>query len=59
MAKRSKTQADRFGDFMAAEIKHGGAVARGTVRRFLDEHAVEITANVVRFRDGVRRTVVQ
>jgi hypothetical protein len=47
-----KTQADRFGDFMATQIAQGGAVAKGTVRRYLDQHAEFIGADVVRFRDG-------
>jgi hypothetical protein len=50
--KTSKTQADRFADFMASSAAHGLPIARGTVRRFLDEHAVEITGDVVGFTDG-------
>jgi hypothetical protein len=45
----TKTQAERFDDFMAASRP---PIATGTVRRFLDEHALEVTADVVRFRDG-------
>jgi hypothetical protein len=37
---------------MADSIRHGLPIALGMARRFLDEHAVEITADVVRFRDG-------
>jgi hypothetical protein len=37
---------------MAESLKHAPPHARGTAQRFLAEHAVEITENVVRFRDG-------
>ncbi len=37
---------------MADSAAHGPPIARGTARRFLAEHAVEITGNVVRFADG-------
>jgi hypothetical protein len=46
------TQADRFADFMAGSAAHDLPIARGTVRRYLAEHAVEITGDVVRFADG-------
>jgi hypothetical protein len=49
MEKNSKTQADRFADFMADSAAHGLPIARGTVNRYLSEHAVEVTAAVVRF----------
>jgi len=52
MEKTPLTQADRFAAFMADSIRHGLPIALGMARRFLDEHAVEITADVVRFRDG-------
>jgi hypothetical protein len=45
-------QADRFADFMADSIKHGPPIATGTVRRNLDEHAVNVGRDVVRFADG-------
>jgi hypothetical protein len=51
-AKTSKTKADRFADFMAASAAHGLPIARATVRRYLAEHVVEITGDVVRFADG-------
>ena len=44
-----KTRAERFADFMAASRP---PIATGTVRRFLAEHAVEITGQLVRFDDG-------
>ena len=47
-----KTQADRFADFMSDSAAHGPPIARGTVRRCLAEHAVEITGDEVRFADG-------
>ena len=47
-----KTQADRFADFMSDSAAHGPPIARGTVRRYLAEHAVEITGDEVRFADG-------
>jgi hypothetical protein len=49
---KKRSQADRFADFMADSAAHGPPIARGTARRFLAEHAVEITGNVVRFADG-------
>jgi hypothetical protein len=49
--KPPTTQAERFANFMADSAAHGPPIARGTARRALDEHAVEITAGVVRFRD--------
>jgi hypothetical protein len=52
MEKTSRTQAERFANVMADSLKQGLPIALGTARRFLDEHAVEITADVVRFRDG-------
>jgi hypothetical protein len=52
MMKQPKTQAERFADFIADSIKHGGAVAKGTVRRYLDQHAEFIGDDVVRFQDG-------
>jgi hypothetical protein len=48
----TKTQADRFADFMADSAAHGPPIARGTVRRYLATHAVEITGDEVRFADG-------
>jgi hypothetical protein len=47
-----KTQADRFADFIAESAKHAPPHARGTVRRFLEQHAEFIGDDVVRFRDG-------
>jgi hypothetical protein len=47
-----KSHAERFADFMAESIKHGPPVATGSVRRYLDEHAVHIGRDVVRFADG-------
>jgi hypothetical protein len=47
-----KTQAERFADFMADSIAHGGPVAKGTVRRHLDQHAEFIGETTVRFRHG-------
>jgi hypothetical protein len=52
MMKQPKRQAERFADFMAESAQHAPPDARGTAKRFLDEHAVEITPDVVRFRDG-------
>ena len=43
-----KTNAERFGDFMAASRP---PIATGTIRRYLAEHAVKVTDDVVRFRD--------
>lgn len=50
--RRKKNQAERFADFMADSAAHGPLIARGTVRRFLAEYAVEIRNDVVRFADG-------
>ncbi len=44
-----KTQAERFGDFIASSRP---PIATGTVRRFLGENAIDITETTVRFRDG-------
>jgi hypothetical protein len=49
---KNRTQADRFADFMLDSAAHGPPIARGTVRRYVAEHAVEITGDVVRFADG-------
>jgi hypothetical protein len=46
------TEAERFARFIEDSIAHGGAVAKGTVRRYLDQHAEFIGDDVVRFRDG-------
>jgi hypothetical protein len=44
-----KTQAERFGDFMASSRP---PIAQGTVRRYFDSFAIEITGTVDRFHDG-------
>jgi hypothetical protein len=46
------SMADRFAGFKVASVEHGGPVARGTVRRYLAEHAEAITEDEVRFKDG-------
>ncbi len=50
--KIQRTQAERFSDFMADSLRHGPWIATGTVRRYLDDYAVEVAETVVRFRDG-------
>jgi hypothetical protein len=45
--KIQRTQAERFSDFMADSLRHGPWIATGTVRRYLDDYAVEVAETVV------------